>query len=311
VVVKMHRSHNFRKMVTILAMIAMVRPSMAENPLPATPNLEVEEVQLLESELLELPDLDLAATQDKESTQVKSKSNSAVDTAAVLKKDLPVRAVTVRLQEDGLLVGRVRLVYATGKTLPANVDLSFVGTRGDVQATSTGETGSFYVDDLQPGRYVATAALENGSTEFRVNVLPFDEDALPGEMFLDASLSPTPELLPVVDRGVDQPIAVDQSSMVCSECGQTCNFPECGGAICEDCGELVCGECMEEVPCDTCNAPQMACGCGGGGGGCCGGGGGGGGGFGGFLGAAGLAAGITALALSGDDNRQPVSPVQP
>ena len=280
-------------MVAILSIAAMIRPSMADNTVSESATLEVQQVQLTESNLLALAESDLAVTSE--------------NLAVVIGSGEPdVAGATVRLQEDGELIGRVRLVYATGKSFPVDAELTFSGEQGVVQKATTDERGIFHVANLNAGRYVATAAIAQGSANFRVNLLPYDEEAMPGEMFLDASLSPTPEIVPVEAETADEPTPADPAAMVCSECRKACNFPECGGAICDDCGELVCGACLKKVSCDMCNAPQMACGCsGGGGGGCCGG-----GGFG-WLGVAGLTVGITAIAIGDGDARVPVSPVRP
>lgn len=213
-----------------------------------------------------------------------------------------LRSLSVRLQDDGQLVGGVRVVYPDGKSSQVDAKMVLRGQDGVVGETSTDQTGAFRMADVAPGEYTANVSLANGSVDFQVVVQPYDQDALPGEMYLDASFSPTPELMPA-----EEPVQ-DSTSMVCVECGQTCSFPECGGAICEDCGELVCGECIEEVPCEICDAPQMDCCCASSGCDSCGGV--GGGGFG-WLGAAGLAAGLTALALNDSGDRPPASPVAP
>ena len=149
-----------------------------------------------------------------------------------------------------------------------------------------------------PGKYVATASIQEGSTDFDVEVLPHDEDAQPREMFMDATLTPMPEY-------VEGDIVVETAT--CSSCGG-----ELVGGYCDACGlfhdELVdpCG-CGEDPCCCEEMYPPM---CGGFGGGCCGGGYAGGGGLGWLLGAAGLAAGLASL-VDDDDDNQPASPVSP
>jgi len=216
-----------------------------------------------------------------------------------LRETGPGRLMKVCLQSDGHLEERVCVRYPTGREqLIGDAHLQFTADDRVVTEVRTDDTGQFVVADLAPGEYIATAALDSGLAEFTVRVAAYNESAHPGEMFLDATFSPTPELLP-------PETIVGVGELVCFECGKSCSFPECGGAICEDCGEYICGECMEEiVPCDICQEPPAAC-CGG-----CGGGGGGGGGLG-WLGLAGLGAGITALSVDDNGNRPPASPVAP
>ena len=224
----------------------------------------------------------------------------------------------VRLQSDGKLEGRVSIIQATGKRLPADAQLKFQRDGELVEEATTNQDGQFEVVGIDPGTYVATASIENGSTDFSVNVLPYDANAEPDQMILDATLTPTPELY--VDEGIGS---------ACSSCGGEVIMDQGivdGGYIEEGIiggGEVFCDSCMggeiiadqyigEEIIASAPCSMGATCGtsCGGGfasSGGCCGGG--GGRGLGWLLGVGGLAAGITALAI--DDDDAPASPAGP
>ena len=239
--------------------------------------------------------------------------NSVADTTAAPVADNSADVVrVVRLKSDGQLAGRVSIIQATGKRLPADAQLKFQRDGQVVEEARTNADGQFEVTGVEPGNYVATASIESGSTDFSVSVLPYDANAEPEQMMLDATLTPTPELY--VDEGaacsncggeviVDQGIIdggyveggiIGGGEMLCDSC--------MGGEIIAD--EFITEEIIATGPC------SMGSVCGGGfssGGGCCGGG--GGRGLGWILGAGGLAAGITALAI--DDDDRPASPAGP
>ncbi|MEM8680528.1 MAG: carboxypeptidase-like regulatory domain-containing protein [Planctomycetota bacterium] len=182
----------------------------------------------------------------------------------------------VHLDQEGSFSGRFRLVWPTGKTEPADAEVRFTAHGNTIESTQTNEdTGHYLVQGLSPGDYVVTASITEGSTDFNVEVLPFDQDAQPEEMFMDATLTPMPEY-------VEGEILVED--------------PLC-------CGEELCGCEMYQPAC--CGFSDSCCGSGYGGGG------GGGSPLGWLLGAAGLAAGIGALADNNNNNNQPVSPVNP
>ncbi len=182
----------------------------------------------------------------------------------------------VRLMYDSSLQGRVRIVYPTGKTLPADAEITFKQSGDVLQTTKTNGDGMFEFASFRPGRYTATVSIEAGSTDFQVNVLPYDSAANEDQMMLDATLTPTPEI--VADEAL------------------TATCPECGGrldenGICEECGEeIIVEEYVESIPAECCGGFE-------GGGGCCG----GGVGWWPLLGLAGLA-GLTGL----DNNNNPV-----
>lgn len=222
----------------------------------------------------------------------------------------------VRLKSDGNLEGRVSVIQATGKRLPADAAVKFAKSGEVVNEATTNEQGQFELTGIAPGTYTATASIEHGSTDFSVSVLPYDENAGPEQMILDATLTPTPELY--VDGGSS-----------CSGCGGEVvmdggfvdggfvdgGFVDGGiveGPYCDNCsmgGEVIIDEQIIDqgfasAPCSmgtSCSSGFS------GGGGCCGGG--GGRGLGWLLGAGGLAAGITALAIDNDD--APASPAGP
>ena len=208
-------------------------------------------------------------------------------------------SVQVHLDDDGSLSGRFRLVWPTGKTEPADAEVRFASQGSPIESTQTnGDTGHFLVEGLTPGDYVATAAIAEGSADFNVEVLPFDEEAQPKEMFMDATLTPMPEHVEGQIVVEDVPCKKCGDSLVggyCDECGE---FQE---EWIDPCGEQLCGCEMYQPAC--CGFSDS----------CCGGGYGGGGGspLGWLLGAAGLAAGIGALADNNNNNNQPVSPVNP
>lgn len=227
----------------------------------------------------------------------------------------------VRLKSDGKLSGRVSIIQATGKRLPADAQLKFQRDGELVEEATTNEDGQFEVVGIDPGTYVATASIDSGSTDFSVNVLPYDANAEPEQMMLDATLTPTPEMY--YDEGIGS---------ACSNCGGEVIMDQGivdggyvdggyvdGGII--GGGEVVCDSCMggeiisdqyvgEQIigsaPCSM-GATTCSSGFSGGGGSCCGGG--GGRGLGWLLGVGGLAAGITALAIDNDD--APASPAGP
>ena len=200
-----------------------------------------------------------------------------------------VAPIDVRLQTDGLLAGRFRLMYATGKSEPANATVILARGGESVVTGQTDSTGSFRLAGLEPGAYEGRAIVGEKSAEFSVEVLAYDPAAAPDEMLLQGTLTPIPDAIMAPELVLTEEIV-----------------PACGG--CGDCG--LCGVVAEEVVEAPCMAPcAMGSSCGGGfaGGGCCGGGGWGGG----LLGLGGLAAGITALALDDDNPPVAVSPSAP
>ncbi len=171
--------------------------------------------------------------------------------------------VAVRLQDDGRLSGRLRLTWPTGKVEPADAEIAFLHDGNLVKSAHTDESGQFHVAALEPGQYTAQTSIEQGSTDFSVEVLEFDESASADEMFMDATLTPLPD-------SVEGNVLAD------------------GEIIGEEViGECVDGECLvEEEIIEEMGACNECCGFDSGG--CCGGGGGGGGCGGGLAGLAGL-----------------------
>jgi hypothetical protein len=248
---------------------------------------------------------DRLATDSLDLTDVIVDVQASAEPVAVDKstsEDVVVRVV--RLKSDGLLEGRVSIIQPTGKRLPANAAVQFARDGVLVNQVKTNETGQFEVAGMKPGAYTATASIEAGSTDFAVNVLPFDKNARPDQMILDATLTPTPELY----------VGADNTCVGCGaivEGGYVEGGIEGGQLMCADClaqEVIVSEEIIAEVPCSMGTACATSCGFSGGGG-CCGGG--GGRGLGWLLGAGGLAAGITALALRDNDDDEPASPANP
>ncbi len=212
----------------------------------------------------------------------------------------------VRLKSDGKLEGRISIIQPTGKRLPANAQVKFQRDGQLVEEAVTDKDGQFEVQGIDPGSYTATASIDAGSTDFTVSVLPFDANAGPDQMILDATLTPTPELY-----------VEDSIGSACTNCGEVIDgvYTDGGyidGGIVD--GGMVCDSCMGgEIIGEEIVSMGAPCGstCGGfsGGGGCCGGG--GGRGLGWALGAAGLATGIAALAIDDDDNNNTASPSRP
>ncbi len=178
------------------------------------------------------------------------------DAAAPARRD----SVDVRLHEDGSLSGRLRVLYTTGKMVPADASVAFIQDDQVVQTAHTEADGSFQVDGLEPGKYVAETAIAEGSTTFHVDVYEHDETADEQDMLMDATLTPTPDFVTgeIVSDG-------------CTSCGGDIiseplveeTFVE-EGVIYDECALGDCGmECG--TSCDGFS-----------GGGCCGGGGGGG-----------------------------------
>lgn len=248
---------------------------------------------------------------------VESSSDLSDSTATMQEEDV-VRVV--RLKSDGVLEGRVSIIQATGKRLPADAEVKFARGGEMVNGAKTNADGQFEVSGISPGTYTATAMIDTGAADFSVNVLPYDENAGPEQMILDATLTPTPEPQLYVDEGM--------MTSTCEGCGTVMDggyvdggivdggYIEGGiveGAYCDSCsmGEVIIGEEIIDpgfaaAPCSMGTSCGSSCGFSGGGG-CCGGG--GGRGLGWLLGAGGLAAGITALAINDDD--APASPAGP
>jgi hypothetical protein len=242
----------------------------------------------LATEALDLTDVIVDVSASEEPAAV----NSSKSEDAVLR--------VVRLKSDGKLEGHVSIIQPTGKRLPADAAVKFARAGVTVNEATTDEQGQFEVTGMEPGTYTATASIEAGSTNFGVNVLPYDEHARPEQMVLDATLTPTPELYVGADN-------------TCIGCGAVVEggFAEGAEHLCGVClgEEVIVEEVITEVPCAMGAVCCNSCGFSGGGG-CCGGG--GGRGLGWLLGAGGLAAGITALALNdNDDNEKPASPYHP
>ena len=238
--------------------------------------------------------------------------------------------LNVRLQNDGKLSGRLQVLYPTGKSEPADAKVAFSHDGDLVDTIRTDESGHFHVEGLAPGQYIATASVGDASTDFQVQVLEFDPNADPDEMFLEGTLTPLPQDGMIVDGGC--------GGCCDGGCGEVISEPYYGGE--EIIGDYVGGDIIGEPMIDegyimdggivdggcydgSCGVvesyPMAAdtCGCSGGGGyyepvyGFTGGGGGGGGrgfGLGGLLGVGGLAAGITALAIDVDDVVSPAAP---
>ncbi len=141
----------------------------------------------------------------------------------------------VRLTHDGSLQGRVRILYPTGKAVPAEATIAFSRSGQVWGTTKTDGEGMFVAASLSPGLYTATVSIETGSTDFGVNVLPYDSAANVEQMTLNATLTPTPELIP--------------EDTLMSKC------PTCGGlldehGICAHCGEEIVGEeFVDAMPC--------------------------------------------------------------
>jgi hypothetical protein len=192
----------------------------------------------------------------------------------------------VRLMYDGSLQGRVRIIFPTGKTVPANAEIAFKQSGKVLGATKTNGEGIFEVASLPPGRYTATVSIEAGSTDFQVNVLPYDSEANADQMMLNATLTPTPEI-----------VADETLTSTCPACGG--RLDENG--ICEECGEeVIVEEYVEEMPAECCGGFS--------GGGCCGG---GGGGMGlGLVGLAGLA-GLAGINNNNNNHKKVASPHAP
>lgn len=235
--------------------------------------------------------------------------------------------LNVRLQNDGKLSGRLQVLYPTGKSEPADAKVAFSHDGDLVDTIRTDESGHFHVQGLEPGQYIATASVGDASTDFQVQVLEFDPNADPDEMFLEGTLTPLPQDGMIVDGGCGG----------CCDCGggEVISEPYYGGE--EIVGDYYGGDIIGEPIIDegyvmdggivdggcydgTCGITESipmadTCGCSGGGYyepvyGFTGGGGGGGGGLGigGLLGVGGLAAGITALAIDDDDQVSPATP---
>ncbi len=88
-------------------------------------------------------------------------SDAAVGVEQVALPNEVVRMV--RLMYDGSLHGRVRIIYPTGKTVPADAEIAFKQTGEVLQATKTNGDGMFELASLQPGRYTATAPRTSSS----------------------------------------------------------------------------------------------------------------------------------------------------
>jgi hypothetical protein len=237
--------------------------------------------------------------------------------------------LTVRLQNDGLLAGRLQVFYPTGKSQPAEASVRFSQNGTLAGTAATDAEGRFQLTGLNPGEYLAQATVGNDTTDFNVNVLAFDPSADASEMVLEGTLTPIPQGEMIVDGGMVGDVG-------CSSCGgevisepiMDAGYVDTGCATCS--GAEVIGEpiyddgyVIDEGYVDTSYVDpgyvdqgyvaDMGCGgCSTGfsGGGCCGGGGGAVGGLrlGGLLGVAGLATGITALALDDDNEVSPTGP---
>ena len=246
-------------------------------------------------------------------------------------QEAPVHSETlkVHLQDDGSLAGRLRVFYATGKSEPAAAKITFLQDGTLVDAAQTDGNGHFQLASLEPGEYVAKAAISTGTTDFTINVVEFQEGVDPEAMFLDATLTPTPdgEIIEgdviagdcgscgeIVSEGIVDAGYVDEGivggEIIAGDCG--CGEVGCG------CGEVIAEPMYEEVYAEPyyeeyIDPGYVDAGCCGGGfttGGCCGGGGGGIGGGGRLLGLAALGAAI-AIPLALDDDDPQVVVVSP
>lgn len=272
------------------------------------------------------------ATEDVVQTDNVVVEEAAVETQTVASTS-NADILNVRLQNDGKLSGRLQVLYPTGKSEPADAKVAFSQDGGLVDTIRTDESGHFHVQGLEPGQYIATASVGDASTDFQVQVLEFDPNADPDEMFLEGTLTPLPQDELILDGGFDGGFGGDCGG--CCGCGggEVISEPYYGGE--EIIGDYVGGDIIGEPiydegyvvdggivdgGCSTCGVesfapPVDACGCSGGGGyyepvyGFTGGGGGGRGfGIGGLLGVGGLAAGVTALAIDDDDVVSPAAP---
>ena len=257
-----------------------------------------------------------AAEQASVSVSIDDSEIDAELSPSVAKTDK--NTLQVNLQSDGVLSGRLRVNYTTGKMEPADAVVSFVRDDEMMETTHTDDSGHFNVDGLTPGEYTARVSIDEGSTAFYVTVAEYDADAEAESMFMDATLTPTPDY--VTGEIISGDMVADGTCL-----GDECMGCEtCGGEIIEEgivdagCADGSCGYIEEgyyEEPiygeeyivdggmCGAACGTGCGSSCGGGfGGGCCG----GGGGLGSLLGLGGLA-GLAGLAgLDNDD--KPVSP---
>ncbi|HEY6562925.1 MAG TPA: carboxypeptidase-like regulatory domain-containing protein [Pirellulaceae bacterium] len=197
----------------------------------------------------------------------------------------PVLEPEIMLRESGEFAGRVRVIWPTGKIQPANAEVSFLREGEIIGSAHTDEIGHFQLTGLEPGKYVARASIPEGAKDFEIAVVQHVPEALPSQMFMDATLTPMPDAM--------------GGEILADTCG--------GCGMCEDClaTEVIApmDECMVE-PYQECmmGAPcASSCGsdcCGFSGGGCCGGGGMG-------LGALAGLAGLAGLAALADDDDTP------
>lgn len=237
--------------------------------------------------------------------------------------------LNVHLQDDGSLAGRLRVFYATGKSEPAEAKISFLKDGDVVNSVKTDDMGHFQLAALEPGEYVAKAAISTGTTDFAINVVEYQEGIDAEAMFLDATLTPTPDG-EIIEGEI---IAGD-----CGSCGEIVSEGIVDGGYIEEgivggeiidggcgCGTEIIGEEIYTEPfvdagyveeyidpgyIDTGYVDAGCCGGGFTSGGCCGGGGGAIGGGGRLLGLAALGAAV-AIPLALDDDNTPVSPAAP
>lgn len=243
--------------------------------------------------------------------------------------------LTVRLQNDGALAGRLQVFYPTGKSQPAEASVRFMKDGSLAGRTTTDAEGRFQLTGLQPGEYLAQATVGADTTDFNVNVLEFDPSADQAEMVLEGTLTPVPQGEMILDGGIVDGGMI--SDMGCTSCGgevisepiydagcATCGGTEIMGEPIYDDGYVVNDgfvdtSYVDSGYVDSGYVTDMGCGgcstgfsgggsCGGGCGGGMGGGGIGGLRLGGLLGVAGLATGVTALALGDDAEVSPAGP---
>ena len=100
-------------------------------------------------------------------------------------------SVVVYLRVDGNVAGRVNVLDASGRRLPAKAHISLIRGGKTVSAVDTNERGQFQVHGLQPGVYSVIASGPDGFAVLAVQVLPYTEDAPREKMLLDLTLVPS------------------------------------------------------------------------------------------------------------------------
>ena len=229
-----------------------------------------------------------------------------------------------RLDHNGVVAGRLQMKYPTGKTAPAAARIDFTQSGQLIRSALTDSTGQFKTAGLAPGAYMARVAVGSDSAEIPVNVLEFDPVATTD--IIEGTLTPLPQGDLHVSSGCDCGSAVESAPAApmapletpllaegCTDCGQPLVAEGCSSGcdqplVAEGCSSG-CSAPVQEVVVGDAYAPVAgfssgcsSCGGGFGGGGLRG------GRIGGLLGAAGLAGGITALAIDDEDAVSPAAP---